>query len=205
MTTSTTYHITPHAAASLVPRGGTVLVETGMGVRFDAVRRVATQIAAAARARLVLYDTAAESYFSDPYPSGPWTGQVDGPAGDRPLTAAELPDLGRDALCLQVADAARTGISARAWLPRGVGAPALADAARRTGAGLVIRATARGTPSLVTHLTRRTDAAYRRALPAPFVTVDATGVVAIEQLVCDVSSRPRYARRSAVLEGATAR
>jgi hypothetical protein len=207
MNTSTSYPITPHAAANLVPRGGTILVETATGTAdgFEAVRHAAAQIAAAAGARLVLYDTAAESYFSDPYPSGPWTAQVDGPDGRRPLTAAELPDLGRDALRRQVVDAGRTGMTAWAWLPRGVGAPAMADAARRTGAHLVVRAAGRGRPSLLTRLARRSDAAYRRAVPAPIVTVDVHGAVVIEQIACDLSAAVHYATGSSILAGATPR
>ena len=202
MTTTTTYAITPEAAAALVPRDGTILVETASrnDPEFEPVRAAAIRIAAASQARLVLYDSAAESYFTDPYPSGPWTADVDGPNGDRPLTDVEIRDLGRNALAWQMASMCGSGGAALAWLPRGVGAPAMAAATRQSRASLVIRAS--GSNSLKRRLTRRTNAAYRSAVPAPIVTVDSTGAVLIEQVSCRTSWAPSFVAHPGLVGGA---
>lgn len=189
MTTSNVYRIDPEAASHLVPRGSVILVETdeGSDPRYDAVRRSALRMAAAAQASVVLYDRTSESLFTDPYASGPWTADVDGPHGDRSLAAEELSALGREALRGQLVAAARAGVPARAWLARGIGAPAMADAVRRTGARLVVRAADSHPPSLVQRLMRGTSSAYRRALRiVAVVSVEDGGAVAVDELSCPV-------------------
>jgi hypothetical protein len=202
MTTSIVYRIDPEAASHLVPRGSVILVETDEGAdpRYDAVRSSALRMARAAKASVVLYDRSSGSLFSDPYASGPWTADVDGPHGDRSLTVDELSGLGREALRRQLVAAALAGVPARAWLARGVGAPAMADAVRRTGARLVVRAADAHRPSLLQRLTRGTPTAYRRALRIAFVvTVEPAGGVALDELSCPVAWKPSAGNRLAVM------
>ena len=187
MTSSSHIQLSDQAAAALVPRGGVILAETRSDdpTGTSTLRVAAIRVAAGAGARLVLYDAAAESLFCDPYPSGPWTVDVDGPNGERPLTAEDLAMLGREALRRQVISATAAGVQATAWLPRGVGAPALGDAEQRTGARLIIRAALRR-GSLLDRLLSRSEAAYRRTLRAPTATVDPEGNL----LLALGSSRP---------------
>ncbi|MDQ2934348.1 MAG: hypothetical protein M3R49_05085 [Chloroflexota bacterium] len=192
MTTPIVYRIDPEAASHLVPRGSVILVETdeGSDPRYDAVRRSALRMARAAQASVVLYDRSSGSAFSDPYASGPWTADVNGPRGDRSLAADELSALGREALRGQLVAAARAGVPARAWLARGVGAPAMAEAVRRTGARLVVRAANSHRPSLLQRLMRGTPTAYRRALRVVVVNVEHGGAVAVDELSCPVARNP---------------
>jgi hypothetical protein len=198
MTPSSVYRIEPEAASHLVPRGSVILVETDEGAdpRYDTVRRAAFRIARAGHASVVLYDRSSGSLFSDPYASGPWTADVDASHGDQSLGAEELSALGRDRLRGQLVAAALAGVPARAWLARGVSASAMADAVRRTGARLVVRAADTGRTSLVQRLTRRSPTAYRRALRIAFVvTVEPTGRVALDELSCPVTWNPAARNR----------
>lgn len=143
-----TYEISAAAAAALIPPGGTILVELDSRRRMAESRlQAALELAVRAGAGLVVFDTASASLFTDPYPSGPWTADVDGPRGDRPLTAEELRPLGRDALRGLIQQANGRGVASRAWLARGTRRRALTDAAARIRPDLVVAAPA--APSLV--------------------------------------------------------
>lgn len=151
MPTDNRFSLSPRVAASLVPAGGTVLVETdGRDPHgSELVLQAAARLAAAADAELVLYDRSTESFFLDPHPSGPWTADVDGPRGDRSLDAAEVELLGRTGLWEQLRRATAAGARARAWLGRGMGPGALAEAVHTTRARLVVHGRPRGSPSLL--------------------------------------------------------
>jgi hypothetical protein len=176
MTMLDTYRLEPEEAARIVLPHGVILVETDEAdTRYRRVRLAALRTARAAGARLVLYDRSSASLFTDPYPSGRWTADVDGPRGDRPLRDSELRQLGRSALRDQLAEAAGAGVQAEAWLARGVGASAVADAVVRSGAQLVLRLTDDKRPSLLQRLLGDSLAAACRELPVPVAAVDPDG------------------------------
>jgi hypothetical protein len=170
-----TFCLEPEDAARIVWRG-VILAETDeTDIRYRRVRLAAHRTARAAGARLVLFDRSSASLFSDPYPSGSWTADVDGPRGDRPLRGSELIELGRHALRDQLNEAARAGVQAEAWLSRGVGAAALVDAVVHSGAQLVIRLADESRPSLLRRLLGDSLAAACSQVPVPVATVDADG------------------------------
>ena len=171
-----TYRLEPEEAACIVPLHGVILVETHEAdSRYRRVRAAALRTAAAAAARVVLYDRSSGSLFTDRYPSGRWTADVDGPRGDRPLQDTELRQLGRGALRDQLAEATEAGVQAEAWLARGVGASAIVDAVVHSGAHLVMRLSDDDRPSLLQRLLGNSLEAACREVPVPVAAVDADG------------------------------
>lgn len=115
-----------------------VVTDDGSDPSFARARRSAVELADGTGATILLYDRSAESRFVDPYASGGWTADTSLSHGDRMLDASELHLLGRDYLARQIGEAAASGVTARAWLPKGVGAAPLAEAVRRFDCDLVI-------------------------------------------------------------------
>ena len=149
-----------------------ILVETddGRDARFHAVRSAAVAAARRLGATIVLLDRSSGSPWTDPYPAGPMTAEVDGPRGDRPLAADELEPLGRGYLTAQIAEVAQAGVRAHAWLARDGGPRDLADAMARSGAGLAFLAE-RADASLMDRLRHRTVADYATRLAGRLVLV----------------------------------
>ena len=193
MTTQTTYQITPLEATALVRRGGTILVETDAhrAAAFEPLRNAAIAIARATEAEVVLFDRSTASAFTDPYPSGPWTADVDAPHGDRPLEADELRPLGREALRRQVARIAADGVTSHAWLARGSPRSALGDAARRIQPDIVLLRG--GVPRSILSSLFGPPRDRAEIGGSTIVTVDDVGSMVMRQRSCPVTSRPRRA------------
>jgi len=158
-----------------------IVVETddGRDVRYAAVRRAALGAAARIGATLVFFDRSAASPWTDPYPSGPMTADVEGPHGDRAVRAWELPALGRDYLTSQLRQAAELGVRAAAWLARDGGPGDLADAVARTGAAVAFLAERERRPSLVERLRGRTVADYATRVVGDLVLVAPEGSIRV--------------------------
>lgn len=121
---------TPDAAARSIPAevltatagARTVIAPTDDG-RDDSYRQgraAAAALCAALKAKLVLVDRATESWWIDPYGSGPVTADTDElySHGERPLGRAELEALGHHYLVEQMNQAATAGIEVAAYLGR---------------------------------------------------------------------------------------
>lgn len=121
-------------------RGSLILVVTddGSSPSIARARRSAVELARSTGGRILFYDRSAESSFVDPYASGPFTSDNEGPDGRRMLDPAELRTLGRDYLAADVADARSSGVAAWAWLPRRTGPRAIAEAVERFGCDLIV-------------------------------------------------------------------
>jgi hypothetical protein len=83
-------------------------------------RAAAIALCAALKAKLVLVDRATESWWIDPYGSGPVTADTDDlySHGERPLDRAELEALGHHYLVEQMNEATTAGIEVAAYLGR---------------------------------------------------------------------------------------
>lgn len=115
-----------------------VVTDDSAGGPDHGAREAALRLALEADVAVILYDRTSESWFVDPYPSGNWTAQVDGPDGSRLLGAVEVASMGRGYLADQLREARRLGVEATAWLPKGTGAKQVAECARRFGAGAIV-------------------------------------------------------------------
>jgi hypothetical protein len=153
--------------------GPVVVVVTADDDRYVETREAAMQIATRDGARLLLYDWDAATILGDPLPSW-WSG--DGAADDVPseLDEAALHAAGRSSIADQVAEARSKGIDAAAWLPSKPGAEALAEYARRHGAGPIVVAEdlhATGGLERLTEGPSDPDRAVADASPAQVVVV----------------------------------
>jgi hypothetical protein len=157
----------------------TILLATddGRDPAYAEMRTSALEWAATEKARVILYDRSAESYFIDPYPSGPWTADVeDGPDRRALLDPRELEMLGRHYLAEQVVTARNAGVDAAAWLPSRPGVRGMADAVSTFGADLVILPASVSKPSLFDRVRGNTLDGFRAALSIPVVVADRNGV-----------------------------
>ena len=121
---------TPDAAARSIPaevlaatKGArTVIAPTddGSDGAYRQGRAAAIALCAAQQAKLVLVDRATESWWIDPYGSGPVTADTEElySHGERPLERAELEALGHHYLVKQMDEAAAAGVEVAAWLGR---------------------------------------------------------------------------------------
>jgi hypothetical protein len=123
---------------------------------LGAVRAEGLRRAAADGARVLLYDRAAESRLHEPYDIGPWGGEAHGVGPSSRLEPDVLEGLGRRYLADQLRLVRAQGIDAQAFLPLGVGAKAVADAARRFAPDLLFLPSAMAEPRLVDRVTRNT-------------------------------------------------
>ncbi len=120
-------------------------------VRAEGLRRAATD-----GATVVLYDRAAESRLNEPYDIGPWGADRDGVGPATRLEPDVLEGLGRRYLADQLRLVRAKGLKAEAFLPRGVGAKALAEAVRRFAPDVVFLPRAMTSPALIDRVTRNT-------------------------------------------------
>jgi hypothetical protein len=127
---------------------------------------------------VVLYDRSSESYLVDPYESGPWTSQNHGPAGKTLLNPNELIRLGRRYLADQVAEGRALGLQVGAWLARGTGPAAMADACERLEVQRAILPAKLARPSLRDRVLGRTLADFQARLPAKITVVNEDGILA---------------------------
>ncbi len=177
----------PAALARLVPPDGFVLVETDpcQGQAARALRALAVDVAAAARARVLLYDGSGLP---------PWTG--DGrparavPAG-RVLRSWELEPLGRAWLLPQIGGCVSRGVHAVAWLSSAPGPAGIDVAVRRTGASLVLLRTEPESPPADPRVLRLTAAWYASRIRVPVVVLERGGPRLVEPLVDSARPAPR--------------
>lgn len=146
----------------------TVLLATDDGAPgspYAEMRPAALRWAADAGARVILYDRSAESYFVDPYPSGPWTADVEGSAdASTLLEPGVLTAMGRAYLAEQVSAARAAGVDAYAWLPTRPGPAGMAEAVELFGADVVVLPQALASPSLLDRVRGNTVDRFRGAL-----------------------------------------
>lgn len=157
----------------------TVLVATddGRDAAYARMRAPAIRWAADAGARVVLYDRSAESYFVDPYPSGPWTADVEsGPQRRSVLEPRDLELLGRHYLAEQVTEARATGADVAAWLPSTPGPKGMAEAVDACEADTIILPSSIERPSLVDRVSGNTLDRIRKALTVSIAIGDQDGV-----------------------------
>ena len=159
----------------------TILLTTddGRDPAYVEIQEPVLRWAAGQEARVVLYDRAAESYFVDPYPSGPWTADVEsGPERGALLDPQQLEMMGRHYLAEQVRAARGVGVKAGAWLPSRPGVRGMADAVSAVGADIVVLPTSVANPSLFDRVRGNTLAGFREALSVPVIVADRSGVTA---------------------------
>ena len=159
----------------------TILLATddGRDPAYGAMREPVLRWAAAQHARVVLYDRSAESYFVDPYPSGPWTADVEGGPDRRALLdPQQLELLGRHYLAEQVRSARGAGVEAGGWLPSRPGSRGMTEAVEAVGADLVVLPASVSQPSLFDRVRGNTLTGFRDALSVPVTVADQRGVSA---------------------------
>ena len=179
-----------------VARSTMLLVATDDGVdpAYAVCRRAGLEVARREGAAVVLYDRSSESYLVDPYESGPWTSQNHGPAGKTLLTPNELVRLGRRYLADQVAEGRALGLQVGAWLARGTGPAAMADACERLQVQRAILPGKMGRPSLRDRVLGRTLADFQARVPAKITLVNDDGVLAESDQI-DLPGPPAPIRR----------
>jgi hypothetical protein len=155
-----------------------VATDDGVDPAYAACRRAGLEVARREGATVVLYDRSSESYLVDPYESGPWTSQNHGPAGKTLLNPNELVRLGRRYLADQVAEGRALGLQVGAWLARGTGPAAMADACERLQVQRAILPGKMGRPSLRDRVLGRTLADFQARLPAKITLVNDDGALA---------------------------
>ncbi len=159
----------------------TILLATddGRDPAYAEMREPVLRWAASQQARVVLYDRSAESYFVDPYPSGPWTADVEGgPERRALLEPQQLEMMGRHYLAEQVRSAREAGVTAGGWLPSRPGTRGMDDAVSAIGADLVILPAPASRPSLLDRVRGNTLAGFREVLSVPVAVADRSGVSA---------------------------
>lgn len=114
-----------------------ILAYTAEDDRYRALREAAEATAAAAEARLILYNIDAAQMFAAPLPTA-WSGEGDERLFGDMLTPDDLERAGRHRIAEQVAHARAAGIDAYGWLPSKKGADGLAEYANREEVDLIM-------------------------------------------------------------------
>lgn len=158
----------------------TVLLATddGRNAGYGAMRDKALAWAREQDARVILYDRTSESYFVDPYSSGPWTADVESGKGREGLLGPDdLELLGRHYLALQVTGANRAGVDASAYLSSKPGPRGMADVVQRLGVDVVVLPATVAQASLIDRVRGNTLDRFREVLPVEVMLGDARGIV----------------------------
>ena len=156
----------------------TIVAVAGDDDRYDAIRTLASEIAAGAGGTVILYDIDAAGVFASPVPTE-WSGEgqqelVDDEASQDRLDADALETAGRAAIAEQVRSMRSMGVDAWGWLPTRKDAADLAAYAERQGASLVLVPKDLEQPSLVDRvLGNEGSAKANEQSPVRFETVDA--------------------------------
>ena len=125
-------------------------------------------------ARVILYDRSSESYFVDPYSSGPWTADVeDGGGREGLLEPNDLELLGRHYLALQLTGARRAGVDASAYLSSKPGPRGMADVVKRFGVDVVVLPATVAQASLIDRVRGNTLERFREILSVDVMLGDA--------------------------------
>jgi hypothetical protein len=157
----------------------TVLLATddGRNSGYGDMRDPALAWAHGQDARVILYDRSSESYFVDPYSSGPWTADVESAGGREGLLEPdELELLGRHYLALQVIGARRAGVDAYAYLSSKPGPRGMADVVQRLGVDVVVLPTMVAHASLIDRVRGNTLERFREILSVEIMLGDARGI-----------------------------
>lgn len=161
------------------PPGPRYLVATDDGTdpRYAAVREAGIAAAREDGANIVLYDRTTESYLTNPYPSGPWSGEDDALSPAWQLTPGRLDAIGRSYLAQQVRDATDAGVRATAHLAVDTGATAMRDAVSRYTPDVVFLPAHIAKPSLYDRVRGNTLRSLQSAIDGPIRLVDRDGGV----------------------------
>lgn len=153
------------------------LVATDDELRGDYVgcRAAGFALGAADGAQVVLYDRASESYLTDPYPVGAFSDERDAVSGASALEPGLLRNLGRAYLARQLEEGRSQGVDTIAYLARGHGAAALAEAVKRFRPELVLLPGTLARPSLVDRISGNTLDALRHAIDVEVRVVEPSG------------------------------
>lgn len=128
-------------------------------------------------ARVILYDRSSESYFVDPYSSGPWTADVESGGGREGLLEPDdLELLGRHYLALQLTGARRAGVDASAYLSSKPGPRGMADVVQRLGVDVVVLPATVAQASLIDRVLGNTLERFREVLSVEIMLGDARGI-----------------------------
>ena len=176
-----------------------VATDDGVDPAYATCRRAGLEAARREGATVVLYDRSSESYLVDPYESGPWTSQNHGPAGKTLLNPNELVRLGRRYLADQVAEGRALGLQVGAWLARGTGPAAMADACERLQVQRAILPGKLARPSLRDRVLGRTLADFQARVPVRITLVNDDGVLAESDQI-DLPGPPAPIRRPSSAE-----
>lgn len=162
-----------------LPSGPVYLVATddGNDPRYAAVRQAGIDAAREHGANVLLYDRTTESYLTNPYPSGPWSDEVDALSPAWQLTPGRLDAIGRGYLAQQLRDATAAGVRATAHLAVDTGATAMRDAVDRYTPDVVFLPAHIASPSLFDRVRGNTLRALMSAIDAPVRLVDDDGGV----------------------------
>jgi hypothetical protein len=117
--------------------GGLVIAITADDDQYIDCRKAAMDLAAEAKASLLLYDWDAATVLGDPLPSA-WSGHQ--APGNVPfeLGPEDLERAGREAIARQVVEARARGLHAAAWLPATPGLDGFVEFARARGADTLV-------------------------------------------------------------------
>lgn len=157
----------------------TVLLATddGRAAAYADMRERALAWARDQDARVILYDRSSESYFVDPYSSGPWTADVESGGGrERLLEPDDLELLGRHYLAVQVTEARRAGVDAFAYLSSKPGPRGMAAVVERLGIDVVVLPAAVAQASLIERVRGNTLERFRALVPVDIMLADARGL-----------------------------
>ena len=124
--------------------------------RRAAVWSSAVGLAATRKARLILYDIDATSFWTSPFP------EFESGRYQHPLSPAELREMGRVNLASQVENARARGVDAYGWLPMTPGVDSMFAYAQSQGADTVVLSRQLEAPSLGQRLVRFTANDARR-------------------------------------------
>lgn len=172
------------------PAGGHILIPTDNQTPspYAHVREAAIAIARERKLPVIFYDRTDESFFLSPYPSGPMTGDVEGPDGSELLVAGQLDRMGRAYLAHQIEAAARLGVEAKAWLPLRPGAAGMADAVERFDVGVVALPADVAEPTLIDRVRGNSLTAFRSRIDTPILLVHDSGQTRIDASTAETTA-----------------
>jgi nucleotide-binding universal stress UspA family protein len=151
-----------------------IIAFTSEDEKYAAVRHAAISLARQNSARLILYDIAAGSIFTDPLPNE-WGSEGERELFGNPLTPDDLERAGRHEVARQVNRARQMGVEAYAWLPADRGAPALAEYAAEQEADLIMVPSELEDPGMLDRLSGRSVEGMESETEIPVATVDSSG------------------------------
>lgn len=157
--------------------------DDGSEAAYAGTRAGATEIAARANARVLLYDRSAESYLVDPYP---YPDIID---AEKALDGKRAEALGRSYLKDQIDEAASSGLEATAWLPTHPGPRGVAECLSRFAVDLIVLPEEIADPSLLDRVRGNTLSKYAAAADVPIVLAAEDGGLRLAEAPAAAASR----------------